>query len=536
VAGGRGNVGRFDLAVGGLLVAIGALQFAFCQAGTAFFGGDTSYLELARSIIERRTYGFDFRAETMLPPGFPALLALLELAVGESHLRLVRAIVIMTTLAFLVAYLLLRRTHGRRVAAGVCLLLASSPAFFRFSSTCVVSDMPYFLSSMAALLVAEKLDRAATTSRQTGLFCLAAILISASLLIRTSGIALVIGMVAWIAATFWTSRARGIARLKRFAGLVVCGLLVQLAWSTWTTPRQVDEWPIGGYPKPYLAQLTVKNGNEPELGRASLADIPKRIVGNFVERAAALDYLTTGRRWFTSRWFFPGVLGPIALVVIGLVRSIRRAGGTLAAWYFIVHEAIYLLWPWDFEVRFFLPVAPLACFYAWQGARACLTLVRRRWRWPGPRVRYAMGTITVTLLCALIADGLVHQIDVARQNRAFELQRASTYPDITAAQWIHAHAPAGAVVLARHWDVAYHYADRKVVWFPPSTDADLLLDGILRYHVDFVVVVTRGPDSYWRPDEDHCFRSVLDRHPERFALVQAGDHEKIYAVRKDETG
>src|SRR5262249_28758980 len=78
MAGGRRNVGRFDLAVGGLLVGIGALQFAFCQAGTAFYTGDTSYLELARSIVAWRPYGFDFRPETMLPPGFPALLALLE--------------------------------------------------------------------------------------------------------------------------------------------------------------------------------------------------------------------------------------------------------------------------------------------------------------------------------------------------------------------------------------------------------------------------------------------------------------------------
>ena len=147
-----------------------------------------------------------------------------------------------------------------------------------------------------------------------------------------------------------------------------------------------------------------------------------------------------------------------------------------------------------------------------------------------------MGTITVALLCALIADGLVHQIDVARQNRAFELQRASSYPDVIAAQWIRAHVPAGAVVMARQWDVAYHYADRKVVWFPPSTDADLLLDGILRYHVDFVIVVRRRPHSYWRPDDDQCFRSVVDRYPQRFAIVQSGAHEKIYAVRHDDTG
>src|SRR5262249_37647865 len=136
-----------------------AFQFAFCEAGTAFHSGDTSYLELARSIVGGRPYGFDFRAETMLPPGFPAVLALLQVAVGESHLRLVRAMVVISTVAFLVAYVLLRRMAGRRVAGGICLLLAASPLYFRFASTMVFSDLPYFLTSMATLWAVDRIDR-----------------------------------------------------------------------------------------------------------------------------------------------------------------------------------------------------------------------------------------------------------------------------------------------------------------------------------------------------------------------------------------
>jgi len=48
-------------------------------------------------------------------------------------------------------------------------------------------------------------------------------------------------------------------------------------------------------------------------------------------------------------------------------------------WYFVGHEAMYLLWPWDLELRFLLPVAPLAGLYAWRGGRRLLensTLVR----------------------------------------------------------------------------------------------------------------------------------------------------------------
>ena len=84
--------------------------------------------------------------------------------------------------------------------------------------------------------------------------------------------------------------------------------------------------------------------------------------------------------------------------------------------------------------------------------------------------------------------------------------------------------------MARQLDATYHYSGRKVVWFPPSTDAELLLNGIFKYHVDFVVVVTRGKNAYWRPDDDQCFQSLTDRYPERFTLVQAGTREKIYAV------
>jgi 4-amino-4-deoxy-L-arabinose transferase-like glycosyltransferase len=394
----------------------------------------------------------------MLPPGFPAMLALLQLAFGESHVRLVRIMVIVTMISLLVAYFLLRRTLRKQTAAGICLLLASSAAFFQFASTFVFSDMPYFLTSMAALLVVDRLDRDRNRGRHRSLLlCLAALLICVSLLIRTSGLALVLGIVVWVAATLWFNRARGLFRLRTFGALVVCGLVVQVAWSAWAAHYRVDEWPTGGYPKPYLAQLTVKNGNEPELGFASLADIPARITQNVTDRAAALDYLLTaktGNRLITARWFLPWIFGPVALVVLGLIRSIRRSGGTLAEWYFIVHEAIYLIWPWDFEMRFFLPVAPLACLYAWRGAQGCLTLLRRRRKWSGPVVRRRLEAFAFVLLCALLVNGLVHQIDVARKNRAFELSNTASYPDIVAAEWINAHVPPGAVIMARLWDVA----------------------------------------------------------------------------------
>jgi hypothetical protein len=49
-------------------------------------------------------------------------------------------------------------------------------------------------------------------------------------------------------------------------------------------------------------------------------------------------------------------------MVLGLGYSFRKTGGGLLEWYFVSYEAMFLFWPWDFELRFALPVAPLAFF------------------------------------------------------------------------------------------------------------------------------------------------------------------------------
>src|SRR5262249_3471779 len=63
-------------------------------------------------------------------------------------------------------------------------------------------------------------------------------------------------------------------------------------------------------------------------------------------------------------------------VLVGIGCSLYRTGGGLPEWYFLSQEVMYLLWPWNFELRFFLPVTPLACLYLWRGGEALLALAR----------------------------------------------------------------------------------------------------------------------------------------------------------------
>ena len=113
-----------DLGVYGLLLGLGALQFCLYQRSDDFFVGDVSYFELARSIVEKGSYGFNFKPETMLPPGFPMILALLCVTVSCSRAVLIRSMAVFATMGFIASYELLRRVQGRAVAAASCLLLA----------------------------------------------------------------------------------------------------------------------------------------------------------------------------------------------------------------------------------------------------------------------------------------------------------------------------------------------------------------------------------------------------------------------------
>jgi hypothetical protein len=368
-----------DITLYGLILSFGALQFGLAQRATDFFRGDTIYFELARSIIREGFYGFNSKPETLLPPGFPVILAGICVTVGCSYLVLVRSMAVFATLGLIASYQLLRREQGRVVAVVSCLLLGSSPIFFEFTTRMVFSDLPYMFTSMLALVLALRLDTAKNPPGRTFLWLLCGLLIGGSLLIRSSGIALLVGLLLWLAVSRFAEREVRLRRLRTFAPLLLMGLFVGILWMQWAVRHEVLQWPmVGGYPQPYVAQLSVKNGNYPELGTASLSDILPRVTQNLVNRAGALSALLTRMEYINPAWFSPAVFGPVLLILVGVGSSIWHGGGNWPVWYFLIHEAMYLLWPWNFEMRFFLPVAPLACLYLWRGGKVLLDMASRK--------------------------------------------------------------------------------------------------------------------------------------------------------------
>src|SRR5262249_30084932 len=104
------------------------------------------------------------------------------------------------------------------------------------------------------------------------------------------------------------------------------------------------------------------------------------------------------------------------------------------------------------------------------------------------------------------------------------------YPDIEAAQWLQSHTDSSAVIMARKEDLVYHYSRRKVLWFPPSSDPNLLMEGICKHHVSEIVVVERE-GSYFLPSDEDCFASLVRSYPDAFHLVHCGSRNRIFQVK-----
>jgi hypothetical protein len=133
----------------------------------------------------------------------------------------------------------------------------------------------------------------------------------------------------------------------------------------------------------------------------------------------------------------------------------------------------------------------------------------------------------IACLVVLTAAGLFMQLAVARRNLSLDSRINAYPPDVQAAQWIQSHTGENAIIMARHVPITYHYANRKVVWFPPSSNPQILIEGIRRHQIDYVISVRRD-DSYYLPPEDDCLAALLAAYPDALRLVQTGQGFRIF--------
>ena len=371
---------RIDIFVFALIIGFGVLQFFYVGRARDFPGDEVFFADSGRSLVEHGFYGINGYAETNMPPGLPAILGFLGDTVGYSRVVFLHVMVVSATLGLLITYELLRRQTSRAVAAAICLLFISSRVHFDLVTQAVWPSYPYFVTTMAALLVARKLEEAKSLVPRIAWGVALTVLVTASLVLATAAIAILGAIVATIGVTFCRDRRLGFARLRIYLAVLLVGIAVEGLWMerdrvSASAGIAAAEWPVPGFPQSYLSQLKVKSGNYPELGMATPGDVVVRVVKNASAQSNLLSRILL-RRLPQLAWMSIFVAGPVFLIVLGWCHSVWRTGGSVQDWYFAGYEFIYLLWPWDLEIRFFLPIAPLACLYLWRGGQALVFLAK----------------------------------------------------------------------------------------------------------------------------------------------------------------
>ena len=368
------HLDAFDYTALVLILTFGLLQFFLYLRAKDFLYDDVYYFEAARSLLQQGYYGFNGRPEANQPPGVSGILALLCIARHCSYPAFLRAMTVFETLGFVAAYAFLRRSLPSVVAATICFVLVSSDVYFSQATQRVSNGFPYLCFTMIALLVARELEnRRGRYAELVGKALLAA-LFAASLMVASAAMALLGSVVASVGVGFLKNQALARRRIKVWLPALLVGLVVQGIWMHRKAPPL--EWPLPGYPGSYLSQLKVKSGQYPELGMATLSDIPERVAGNGLQHLTILAE-TVFRHWIDPSWRSVFILGPAILILMGLTSAIWASGGNLEEWYFLGYEFIYLLWPWTQDPRFVLPILPLSCLYLWMGGKAFVSLAKK---------------------------------------------------------------------------------------------------------------------------------------------------------------
>ena len=174
----------------------------------------------------------------------------------------------------------------------------------------------------------------------------------ATILVRSAAVALLGGLCGWIVLTYLRDRKVGSRRLRLFMPAIIVALAVQGSWMWWAHKHQFHEWSLPGYQENYLAQLRLKNANDPDLGVASWKDVIARPIENTDDIGSAMFGLFTHKE-MAPAWYSPGSVLPALLIGLGLVDSFVQ-GRIVLACYFVAYMGMFLFWSWSFETRFLL--------------------------------------------------------------------------------------------------------------------------------------------------------------------------------------
>lgn len=317
------------------------------------------YMQLAENLLQKGEYTYNGVRHIKYPPGLPLALAGVIALFGKSYYVLRLQSAFWGLLIPLFTFLLLQRAP--KLPPIFCFLgglLCLTDISLVYTSTTILSDLPFCSCLMGLLVVTARFDRRAALSKWE-------MYLAASLCIFLSCLRVVCLAVSLaLLIKLLLPETPKIIR-KQLAVLFICSLTPTFLWLGYSITHAhtfpfdtIDH--IGYFPELLRPESATKTSSG-----LSLIDLVTRVQENIEYLSPRILDLASNH---SSSLFARLTLGPffVMLFLLGQFRTWRRA--PLPSLFLLSYLPLVLLWGAKEGHRFLLPCLPIAIFYSVIGA------------------------------------------------------------------------------------------------------------------------------------------------------------------------
>ena len=503
------------IAIGAVLLLVGAAHVLALRGGHAWGDDFAQYLMHARNLAEGKPYaatGYVYNPQEPVigpptyPPGTAVILAPVYRLFGLNFTAM-KAVMIACLLVFLGMVFLAFRDDLSPPERLILALLLGLNAFLLEQTNEIGSHVPFLALLYLAMFLLGRAEKGADEAGTRALpylgYLAAGVVCYLAFATRTLGALLIVAV--WAAELIRKRRISGPVLLATaaFAALAVCQSIC-----LHSDVHYLDQFHSG-----------------------------LRLAGNahdYSNRLAAF--------WHNGHWRLPSILLCLAvsgLALLGYVEQLRRRI-TFRELFAAGYVAVILLWPSYQGEHYLLPVYPLYLLYAFLGLRLLprlllfllrlfYVLLALRHPWLPRRVRLYQAIAVVLALAIVVTYGvrlsglqrspLPEGIAKPESQELFETVRELTQPG----DLVVFVKPRAMALFTGRKSMSYHQAGR---------DEDLWAS-LAQHGANWLVVVEN--DRALLPDQDHekmqYLRDFVQRNPGRLDRVYRNGDFTLYAIR-----
>jgi len=469
-----------------------------------FTGGDNAiYVILAESIISGKGYRDIYLPEepphTQYPFGFPLLLSVPLLIFGQNLLAL-KFFVLLTGLGSFYFMYRIGESVFREKINFIMAFYLSMPAVIEYNHR-ILSEMPFLCFSLGALYFFMK-----ARELRSLFYYISFIFATYAFLIRTAGIALILGMMLFLLI---------IKQYKYFSIFLFIFLAVFVPWYIRNTSIS--------HGNAYIEQLLAKDPYQIELGRVHFHELLIRIWHNFCLYSFAglpVTLLTilkgkTGLLIMVSGYILT------LFTIIGVIIRYKRVD--IMEFYFLFAVFILCIWPrvWTSE-RLLISILPIIVIYLFLGLF---------WLSKEIKLNYIIS-VACAIFIFLNLLSLIPQVKNALANNSAYMKgdKYSGYETdwlhyFMTIEWINKNIPKDKIIMARKPEYVYLLSKHKSFLWPRTTDRHKVKEAVERS--DYIII----DDFYHFGGTKRFLMPVLEKERENYSVVFETTSPEFYLLK-----